>query len=35
MLIGADKIRELEEDFLTDADKRDYDTTWGHGGQSS
>ena len=35
MLIGADKIRELEEEFLTDADKRDYDTTWGHGGQTS
>ncbi|MDA0240250.1 MAG: isocitrate lyase/PEP mutase family protein [Proteobacteria bacterium] len=30
MLTGADRIREIEENFLTEEDKRDYDSTWGH-----
>jgi 2-methylisocitrate lyase-like PEP mutase family enzyme len=29
-LIGMPKIRELEDRFLTDDKKRDYETTWGH-----
>ncbi len=30
MLTGSGKVREIEEKFLTDEDRRDYDTTWGH-----
>ena len=30
MLTGSDRVREIEEEFLTDDDRRDYDTTWGH-----
>ncbi len=29
-LVGQDKIREIEERFLPENKKRDYDTTWGH-----
>ena len=31
-LTNADKIRQIEEEFLTEADRRDYDNTWGHAG---
>ena len=30
LLHGAEKIRELEENFLTEDAQRDYDSTWGH-----
>ena len=30
MLTGSDRVREIEDEFLTDQDRRDYDTTWGH-----
>jgi 2-methylisocitrate lyase-like PEP mutase family enzyme len=30
LLTGSPRIRELEEKYLTDDAKRDYDTTWGH-----
>ena len=30
MLIGADKVRDIERRFLPEEDQRDYDTTWGH-----
>ncbi len=29
-LVGQPKIREIEERFLSEAAKRDYDSTWGH-----
>lgn len=29
-LTGDDKIKEVEDAYLTDEAKRDYDTTWGH-----
>ncbi len=29
-LIGSQKVRKLEDDYLPDSQKRDYDTTWGH-----
>jgi 2-methylisocitrate lyase-like PEP mutase family enzyme len=30
LLVGTKRIREIEEKFLTDDAKRDYDSTWGH-----
>ena len=29
-LIGSDRVREIEDEFLTEEAKRDYDNTWGH-----
>jgi 2-methylisocitrate lyase-like PEP mutase family enzyme len=29
-LVGADRVREIEEQFLPESKKRDYDSTWGH-----
>jgi hypothetical protein len=29
-LLGADKIREIEERYLSDGQRRDYASTWGH-----
>ena len=29
-LLGADKIREIEEHYLPDGQRRDYASTWGH-----
>ena len=29
-LLGADRIRELEELYLPDEKRRDYESTWGH-----
>lgn len=30
-LVGFEHVREIEERFLPDRDRRDYDGTWGHG----
>jgi hypothetical protein len=30
VLTGTKRIREIEEKYLTDDAKRDYDNTWGH-----
>lgn len=30
MLVGNEKVREIEEEFLTEDARRDYDKTWGH-----
>ena len=30
MLTGSDEVREIEDEFLTDEDRRDYGSTWGH-----
>ncbi len=29
-LTGSDKVRDIEDEFLTDEARRDYDSTWGH-----
>ena len=29
-LVGLQRIREIEEQFLPEADRRDYENTWGH-----
>ena len=30
MLTNADRVRQVEDNFLTEADQRDYENTWGH-----
>ena len=30
VLTGSDKVRDIEDEFLPDEDRRDYGSTWGH-----